>query len=86
MLTIVEFGKKECRVGGWATHRTLIVLKMFFITDLGGVLANRLHGSIMAVNSMEFNGVRLAPNIQFGLAGDPAEIRPARTEYQAGLM
>ena len=40
----------------------------------------------MAVNSMEFNGVRPAPNIQFGLAGDPAEIRPARTEYQAGLM
>ena len=24
----------------------------------------------MAVNSMEFNGVRPAPNIQFGLAGD----------------
>ena len=28
------------------------------------------YGSIKAVNSMEFNGVRPGPNIQFGLASD----------------
>ena len=43
------------------------------------------YGSIMAVNSMKFNGVRPAQNIQFGLAGD-LRLGQDETESQAGLM
>ena len=40
-------------------------------------------GSIMAVNSMEFNGVRPAQNIQFSLAGE-LNLRPDSCKQSTG--
>ena len=43
---------------------------MYILTTLEFPTRNINYGFIMAVNSMEFNGVRPARNIQFGLASD----------------
>ena len=50
------------------TRLTLVVLAFVYMRPALTVRLN--YGFIMAVNSMEFNGVRPAPNIQFGLASD----------------
>ena len=47
---------------------TLVVLAFVYMRPALTVRLN--YGSIMAVNSMEFSGVRLARNIQFGPASD----------------
>ena len=60
------------------TGLTLVVLGLAF------VLTARLnYGSIMAINSMEFNGVGLEYSVR---SSRQPEIRLARTESQTGLM
>ena len=59
---------------------TLVVLAFVYMRPALTVRLN--YGTIMAVNSMEFNGVRPAQNIQFGLA---SELRLSQRELNLRL-
>ena len=65
------------------TGLTLVVLAFVYMRPALTVKLNYV--TIMAVNSMEFNGVRQAWNIQFGLAGN-LRLGRRETESQARLM
>ena len=61
---------------GLQTGLTLAVLAFVYMRP--ALTVRLIYGSIMAVNSMEFNGVRPARNIQFGLASDLRFVRHER--------